>query len=184
MRVHRWQSQDQRSQRRRNLTTWCHSARGARREIRRKTWDIQKPKILRRQEKAQSSDSWKQFVQKKSSNSTRTRTLVRVATPRPGVPKQATHEPSVRDEDLPFHAREFGNYSRLLNILNGSIQDKCVHMENVHVFVDESSHASWTELLGELGVLQEHELRGKSERIQYHTEIDFGARLRVLGKDD
>ena len=54
-----------------------------------------------------------------------------------------------------------------------------VHMENVHVFVDESSHAYLTELLGEPGVLQEHELRGMSERIQYHTEIDFGARLRV-----
>ena len=52
-------------------------------------------------------------------------------------------------------------------------------MENVHVFVDESSPASLTELLGEPGVLQEHELRGKLELIQYHTEIDFGARLRV-----
>ena len=54
-----------------------------------------------------------------------------------------------------------------------------VHMENVHVFVDESSHAYLTELLGEPGVLQEHELRGMSERIQYHTEIDVGARLGV-----
>ena len=50
-----------------------------------------------------------------------------------------------------------------------------VHMENVHVFVNESSHSSWTELPGELGVQQEHELRGNSEPIQYHTEIENGA---------
>ena len=33
----------------------------------------------------------------------------------------------------------------LLNNLNGSINDKCVDMENVQVFVYESSHSSWTE---------------------------------------
>ena len=40
MKVHRWQSQDQRFQRRRNLSTWCHAARGARRKVLRKTWDV------------------------------------------------------------------------------------------------------------------------------------------------
>ena len=119
---------------------------------------IPKPEVLRCQEKAQSSDSWKQFDQKESSNSIRTRRLVRVATPRPGVSKHAVHEPSVHDEDLPFLTKEFGNYSRLPNILNGSIKDKFVHMESVHVFVNESSHASWTELLSEPGAPQEHEL--------------------------
>ena len=29
-------------------------------------------------------------------------------------------------------------------------------MENVHVFVDESSHPSWAELFDEFGNLQEH----------------------------
>ena len=61
--------------------------------------------------------------------------------------------------DLPVPTKEIGNYSRLLNFLNGSIQNKCVDMENVHVLVDESSHSSWTELLGKHGGLQEYELR-------------------------
>ena len=39
---------------------------------------------------------------------------------------------------------------------------QCVDMGNVHVFVNESSHSSWTELFGEFGDLQEHELRGNS----------------------
>ena len=43
---------------------------------------VPKPKGLRRQEKS-SSDSWKQFDQKESSNSTSTRRTVRPATPRP-----------------------------------------------------------------------------------------------------
>ena len=70
---------------------------------------------------------------------------------------------------------EVGNSSRLLTILNGSIKDKCVDMVNGHVFVNESSHSSWIELFGDLWGLQEHELRGNSELIQYHTEIDIGA---------
>ena len=48
-------------------------------------------------------------------------------------------------------------------------------MENVHVFVNESSHSSLTELFGNPGGLQKHELRGNLELIQYHTEIDIGA---------
>ena len=48
-------------------------------------------------------------------------------------------------------------------------------MENVHVFVNESSHLSWTELFGEFGNLQEHELRGISEFVPCHTEIHIGA---------
>ena len=57
----------------------------------------------------------------------------------------------------------------------GSIKDKCVDMGNVHVVVNVSSHSSWTELFGEPGGLQEHELRGNSGLVQYHTETDIGA---------
>ena len=39
-------------------------------------------------------------------------------------------------------------------------------MENVYVFVNESSHSTWTKLFGELGNLQEHELRRNSDFIQ------------------
>ena len=63
----------------------------------------------------------------------------------------------------------------LLNNLNGSINDKCVDMANVQVFVYESSHSSWTELFFKLEVLQENECWGNSELIQCHTEIDIGA---------
>ena len=45
----------------------------------------------------------------------------------------------------------------------------------VHVFVNESRHSSWHELIGDLEGLQEYELRGNSELIQYHTETDIGA---------
>ena len=71
------------------------------------------------------------------------------------------------DEDLPFLTKEVGIYSRILNSFNGSIKDKCVDMVNVHVFVNEISSSSWTKLFGEVGSLQEHELRGNSELIQY-----------------
>ena len=71
--------------------------------------------------------------------------------------------PSIHDEGLPFPTKEVGNYSMILNIFDRDIKDKCVDVENVHVFVDESSHSSWTELFGKFGDLQEHELRGNSE---------------------
>ena len=56
-------------------------------------------------------------------------------------------------------SQEVVKYSRLLKILNGRIKDKCVDMGTLHVFVSESSHSFWTELFGEPGSLQEHELR-------------------------
>ena len=63
----------------------------------------------------------------------------------------------------------------ILNVLNGSSEDKCIDMGNVYGFIDESRHSSWTELFGKLGSLQEHELRGNSELVWYHTKIDIGA---------
>ena len=91
------------------------------------------------------------------------------------VSKFEVHKPSIHDEGLPFPKKEIGDNSRTLNNVDGSIEDKCVEMGNVHVFVNESSHSSWTELFGEFGDPQEHELRGNSELIQYHTETDLGA---------
>ena len=44
----------------------------------------------------------------------------------------------------------------------------------VHVFVNESSRSSWTKLYREFGSTQEHELRGNSEFVQYHTDIGIG----------
>ena len=46
-----------------------------------------------------------------------------------------------------------------------SIQDKCVEISNVDVFISGSSHSSLTEYFGEPGGLQEHELRGKSDLV-------------------
>ena len=58
-------------------------------------------------------------------------------------------------------------------------------MVKVHVFVNESSHSSWTEIFGEPGGLQEHELRRNSELILDHTEIDIRAfwRNSECGRD-
>ena len=44
----------------------------------------------------------------------------------------------------------------------------------VHVFVNESSHSSWTKFFTEFGSTEKYELRGNSEFVQYHTEIGIG----------
>ena len=75
--------------------------------------------------------------------------------------KHEEHKPSIHDEGLPLLAEEVWNYSRILNIFNGSTEDQFVGVVDVHVFANESSRSSWTELFDELGSLQEHELRGK-----------------------
>ena len=150
-----------RFQRRRDPSTWCYAARGARGEIlrvnlgnvdegqgsrtrtRRLVRTTQNPEVERsqvqRQENAQNSNSWKQCDRVESSNSTCTKRLAR-----------ATFS---------------------LEALLG----QCVVMEKFLVFVNESSHSSWTESFGEPEGLQEHELRGNPELCQYHTKIDIGA---------
>ena len=54
------------------------------------------------------------------------------------VSNHEVHKKSKQDEGLSFPAKEVGDYSRTLNISNGSIEDKCVAVGNVHVFVNES----------------------------------------------
>ena len=61
-----------------------------------------------------------------------------------GISKYEVHEPSVHDEDLPFSTKEVENYRSILNVLNGSIEDKCKEMRNVCGFITESRHPSWT----------------------------------------
>ena len=67
------------------------------------------------------------------------------------VSEHEVHKPTIHDEGLPFHAKEVGNYSKVLNICTWSIKDQCVDMGNVHVFVNESSQSSWTIFFGESG---------------------------------
>ena len=120
---------------------------------------------VRRQERAQNSNPWKQEV---SSHSTSTKKLVQTETPR-------TELQNMKYTNHQCMTKVFHFHSRTLNIFDGSYTDTCVDMGKVHVFVNDCSHSSWTELFGEFGDLQEHELRGTSELIQYHTEIDIGA---------
>ena len=89
---------------------------------------------------------------------TGTRKLVQTANPRIEfqIMKYTNHH--YMTKVFPFLPK-VGNYSRLLNIFDGIFEDKCADMGNVHVFVNESSHSSWTELFGEFGDLQEHKLR-------------------------
>ena len=53
-----------------------------------------------------------------------------------------------------------------------AIKDQCTEVVIVHVFGNDSRHSSWTGLHREFGRIQEHELRGNSEFIRYHSEID------------
>ena len=194
VKVQRWQSQDQRSQRRHS--TWCHAARGARREIRRKTWDIQ---WWRTMWSCRHKEIWADHSinpETESSQATgKSSKFSFLETVRSeGIFKLFAHgDCGQQPQDQSFktgNTRTIGtwrrssiSYKRIWELQKTfsmeASRQMCVHMENVHVFVNESSHAYLTELLGEHGVLQEHELRGMSELIQYHTEIDVGARLRV-----
>ena len=110
VKVYRWRNPNHWFQRRRDPSTWCCAARGARGEILRRLWDIrsirgnvddgqgsqtstmrlvrttQSPEVecsqVMQQENAQNSDSRKQGDKEKFSNSTSSRRLVRAATPR------------------------------------------------------------------------------------------------------
>ena len=85
------------------------------------------------------------------------------------------HDPSIHDQDLSDPAKEVRNVSRILNYLNGSIKNKCVDMVYVHVFVDESSHSSWTELLANLKVYKNTNFEEiESLFNQYYSEVDSG----------
>ena len=53
---------------------------------------------VKRQENAQSSDSWKQYNQEEASHSASTRKLVQAATARTGISKYEVHELSVHDD--------------------------------------------------------------------------------------
>ena len=87
------------------------------------------------------------------------------------VSEHGIHEPSIHDEDLPILAKEVGNYSKLLNFLDGSVQNKCVDMGNCHVLVDESSYLIWAELLAECGNLHTQKL------IMEHSEEILNVKL-------
>ena len=76
------------------------------------------------------------------------------------IEKHGIHEASIHEQDLSVLAKEIGNVIKRRNILNVSLQNKCIDIGNVHVFVDASRHPSWAELLGEFGDLQEHKIRG------------------------
>ena len=98
-------------------------------------------------------------TREESSNSASTWRLVRAATPRTEFQSMKFTNHQYMTKVFHFLLEKGGNYSRILNIFNASMKDICVDMENVHVFVNESSHSSWTELFGELGGIQECELR-------------------------
>ena len=52
--------------------------------------------------------------------------------------KNGIHEPWLHEQDISVFAEEIGNVCNQRNILNGRIQHKCIDMENVYHFVDES----------------------------------------------
>ena len=70
------------------------------------------------------------------------------------------HEPSIHEQDLFVFAKEVVDVRNKRNIINESIQNKCIGMGNVNDLVDESRHPPWAELCVEFGNLQEHSIRG------------------------
>ena len=102
MNLHRWRNQNQWFRRRRDPSTWCYAAHGARgkypvnpenvdegrgdhtstrRPVRTTQNSVVERSQVRRQENAHNSDSWKQGDQEEFSNSNITWRLVRAATP-------------------------------------------------------------------------------------------------------
>ena len=48
------------------------------------------------------------------------------------------------------------------------------------MFVNDSSHSSWTKLFGKYGSVQENELRGHSEPTQYHEHSAETMNVRTI----
>ena len=72
--------------------------------------------------------------------------------------KKLVRAVNTRTEFHQFLTKVFQSLQKKSGITTGystcameAIKTFCVDMENVHVFVNESSHSSWTELFGELG---------------------------------
>ena len=83
---------------------------------------------VKRQENAQSSDSWKNGMISRNLQTLLPHGELCGTNSKNRISKHEVHEPSAHDEDLPFLTKEFGNYRRIPNILSGSIEDKCVDM--------------------------------------------------------
>ena len=132
---------------------------------------------VRRQENTQHADSLKQGDRDESSNSTSSWKLVRAVNTKTDFQNMKITNHQYLTKGFSICAKEFGNHN-LLNICNGSNKDQCIDVGIVHVFINESSHSSWTRLFTEFGSFQEHELRGNSEFIQYHTETHIGTLWR------
>ena len=63
--------------------------------------------------------------------------------------------------------KKFQNWVR--NIWFGSNEDQCVDVGTLHVFIDESSHPSWTELHRELGCIRENTNFGRIQHLFFIT---------------
>ena len=94
--------------------------------------------------------------EKKYSDSKSSRKL---AASSPELKKNGIHEPWLHEQDISVFAEEIGNVCNQRNILNGRIQHKCIDMENVYHFVDESRHSSWAEFQVQIGHPTEHKIR-------------------------
>ena len=89
----------------------------------------------------------KQCDERKHSNSNSTR---RLAASTPELRNMEIHEPSIHEQDHSVSAKKIGNVSQRRNVLNASVQNKCIDMRDVHVFVDEIRHPSWGRILSRI----------------------------------
>ena len=129
VKVHQWQSQNQRYKRRRDQSTWFYAVRGARGKIYRRTWDIQSIQSTSMKDKVliliQGILCRPLKIQKSNVPKWNDRRMLNVQIPensairrsfalcqhketcagsnsKNGISKYEVHEPSVHDEDLPF----------------------------------------------------------------------------------
>ena len=147
--LHRWRNQNQWSPA--NAThrqLECHTTREARGTILSRIWDIKSIRVnAARKDKVAWLVQGDLYGPPKAQKSNvlnwgdiHRRLVIRCSDSKSRVFKTLRYsKKSQQDEGLPFHAQEVGDYSRTLNISSGSIEDKCVAVGNVHVFVNESS---------------------------------------------
>ena len=65
-----------------------------------------------------------------------------------------------------------------------SVEDQRIDLETIYVDDDDSGHSSWTKLHWKFGSIQQHKLRGTSESIRFHSEVDIESSSRVSGCDN
>ena len=95
------------------------------------------------------------------------------------------HFHNMQISDHRYREKVFKNLLKKLNLAGDApvigieaLKTNVLIWETIFVGYDEGRHSSWTKLRWKSGSAQEHELRGISEFIRYHSEVDIGLSVR------